>query len=477
MGTRTRTTHRLLVVVYYLLPLLLTYARDRHRFVFFGRKTEEVPPEERERRARKVLASFVALGPSFIKLGQFLSTRADTLPREYTETLSELQDDVPPEDWSETESVIREDIGSLDRFESFDKDAINAASLGQVYIARTDGRRAAVKVLRPDVRRLVETDLRLIEALLPVVTRFTDESTTRMLETLADQFGDSIRNEMDYEREAETMKRARENFADEENVVVPDVFDSLSGDRVITMEYVESVKVDDAETLESMDIDKGELVRRIQRAYAKMVLEDGLFHADPHPGNLGVDADGNLVFYDFGMVGYLPEETRDSLFEFYEAVRDEDMEGMTEVFEEIGVLPSEYDEDAVEEMFEGMIEDIKLKGEEESAKHRSAQNMITDVQDSMYGYPVQVTRELALLFRAITVLEGVCRSLDEEFDFTYEAYLYVLREEHGAVAEAIDMIPASVRERVGEENLYRVKRRIEPFADFLRELREQRSGG
>lgn len=476
MGARTRTARRFLVVLYHLLPLLFVYARDRHRFVFFGRaRREEVTPEERERRAERVLSSFVALGPSFIKLGQFLSTRADTLPREYTRTLSKLQDDVPPADWSETETVLREDIGSLDRFESFDKEAINAASLGQVYAARTGGRRAAVKVLRPNVRRLVETDLRLIGKLLPLVTRFAEESKARSFETLADQFEDSIRKEMDYDREADTMKRVRKNFEDEENVVVPEVFESLSGDRVITMEYVESVKVNDAEALEEIGVEKKELVRRIQRAYAKMVLEDGTFHADPHPGNLGVDAEGNLVFYDFGMVGYLSKETRDSLFDFYEAVRDEDMVRMMEVFEEIGVLQPGYDRGAVKEMFEKMIEDLKRKGEGGDAKHRSAQNMITDIQDSMYGFPVQVTRELALLFRAITVLEGVCRSLDEEFDFTYEAYLYVLREEHGhsAVADAIEMIPASVRERVGEENLYRVKKRIEPFADLLRELREE----
>jgi predicted unusual protein kinase regulating ubiquinone biosynthesis (AarF/ABC1/UbiB family) len=326
-----------------------------------------------------------------------------------------------------------------------------------------------VKVLRPGVRDTVETDLRLIKKLLPLVTRFTEENISRSLENLADQFDDSIRKEMDYEREAETMVRFRQNFAEDSDVVVPEVLEHLSGDRVITMEYVESVKVNDADALESMGVDKSELVRRIQKAYAEMVLKDGLFHADPHPGNLGVDPDGRLVFYDFGLVGTVSKETRDSLFEFYEAVRDEDIEQMTEIFEEIGVLQPDYDKEAIEEMFESMIDSLKGEG----VRDRSAQNIITDMQDSMYGFPVYVTRELALLFRAITVLEGVCASLDEEFDFTYEAYLYVLREEHGQdmVADAIEMLPESVMERVGEENLYRMKKRIEPFAEFLRELR------
>ena len=468
MGVRTKTARRFIVVVYHIVPLLLIYARDRHRFVFFGRG-REVTSEQRQKRAEMVLERFVALGPTFIKLGQVLSTRADALPREYTSTLSKLQDDVPPADWSETERVIRDDIGSIDRFEEFNKDAISGASLGQVYVALIDGRRVAVKVLRPGVRDTVETDLRLIKKLLPLVTRFTEESTSSSLENLTDQFDDSIRKEMDYEREAGTMVRFRKNFADDPDVVVPEVLEHLSGDRVITMEYVESVKVNDADALESMGVDKSELVRRIQKAYAEMVLKDGLFHADPHPGNLGVDPNGRLVFYDFGLVGTLSEETRDNLFEFYEAVREEDIGRMIEVFADIGVLQPDYEETVVEEMFESMIDDLKGEG----VRERSARNIITDVQDSMYGFPVYVTRELALLFRAVTVLEGVCASLDEEFDFTYEAYLYVLREEHGQdmVADAIEMIPESVMERVGEENLYRMKKRIEPFAEFLRELR------
>lgn len=470
VGTRTRTARRLFVVLYHVVPLLLIYARDRHRFVFFGRARKDgTTSDERERRAERVLEAFVTLGPTFIKLGQMLSTRADTLPREYTRTLSKLQDDVPPEDWSKTERVIEDDIGSIDRFESFRTEAISGASLGQVYVARTDGRRVAVKVLRPGVERLVETDLRLIKTLLPLVTRFVNDSTTRSLENIADQFDDSIRTEMDYEREADTMVKFGENFSDDLNVVVPDVVEHMSGERVITMEYVESVKIDNADALERMGVDKSELVRKLQRTYAEMVLEDGLFHADPHPGNLGVDTSGRLVFYDFGLVGTVSEETRDSLFEFYEAVRDEDIERMQEVFKDIGVLQPDYEEGEVVKMFESMIDDLKGDG----VRNRSAQNIITDMQDSMYGFPVYVTRELALLFRAVTVLEGVCASLDEEFDFTYEAYLYVLREEHGygTVADAIEMIPDSVRERVGEENLYRMKERIEPFAEFLRDLR------
>lgn len=456
-------------MLYYLAPLLLAYARDRRRYLFFG-KGRVVTPEERERRAERLLESFVALGPTFIKLGQVLSTRADALPREYTETLSKLQDDVPPADWEGARRVLEDDIGSLERFDRFDDEPVSAASLGQVHVAALDGRRLAVKILRPGVRETVETDLNLLRNLLPYVTRFADENTARSVGNIVDQFASSVRRETDYGREAETMRTFRRNFADDPDVVIPEVVDELSGDRVITMEYVESVKIDDAEALESMGVDRGDVVEKLQRTYAEMVLEDGLFHADPHPGNLGVDSAGRLVFYDFGLVGSLSEETRDSLFEFYEAVKDEDIEAMTEVFDRIGVLPPDYDPDEVEVMFRRMVDDLK-----DETVDSSARNFVTDIQDSMYGFPVHVTRELALLFRAITVLEGVCQSLDEEFDFTREAYLFVIREEYGygAVADAVEMVPEPVMERVGVENLRWMKERIGPFAEFIRGLRTE----
>jgi predicted unusual protein kinase regulating ubiquinone biosynthesis (AarF/ABC1/UbiB family) len=466
LGSRAKTARRLLVVLYHVVPILLVYVRDRHCFVLFGRG-REVSSEEHRRRAESILDRFIALGPTFIKLGQLLSTRADVVPREYTRTFSKLQDEVPPDDWEEVEDIIEMDIGGTDRFDAFRKEAINGASLGQVYVARVYGRRVAVKVLRPGVRETVETDVRLLKTFLPFVKRFVGENAAQSAENVVNQFEDSILTELDYEREAQTIEEVRQNFADDPDVVVPRVYPSLSGERVVTMEYVESIKIDDAERLRSAGVDPKETVREIQQAYAKMVLEDGVFHADPHPGNLGVDTEGRLVFYDFGLVGRISEETREGLFEFYEAIQDEDVDRMTKIFADIGILQSGYDPDAVAEMFHVMIDDLKGKG----AKETSAQNIVTDVQDSMYGFPVQVTRELALLFRAITVLEGVCASLDEEFDFTYEAYLYVLRQEHGVVADAVEMVPDAVRERIGDENLYRVKKSMEPFAEFIRELR------
>jgi len=463
---RARTAWRLAVVLYRLVPLLLVYARDRRRYLVLG-GPREVTPEDRENRAGRLLGAFVALGPTFIKLGQVLSTRADALPREYTETLSELQDDVPPTDWSAAEEVIDEDIGGLDRFDYFDRETISAASLGQVYVASVGGERCAVKVLRPGVRETVETDVRLMRSVLSVVARFVDDSTETSVRNLVDQFEESVHEEVDYERERRDMETIRDNFAGDPDVVVPEVYEHLSGDRVITMEYVDSVKVDDVGALDSMGIDRGDVVRELQRTYTRMALEDGLFHADPHPGNIGVDEEGRLVFYDFGLVGRLSEGTRASLYGFYEAVRDDDTDRMYGLLVEIGVLDDDHDAEEVGPMLRAMVDDLKDDEEE----NRSAQDLIVGIQDSMYGFPVHVTRELALLFRAITVLEGVCASLDEEFDFTYEAYLYIIGEEYDVVADALDAVPDFVADRVGADNIRWVEDRVKPLADLISDLR------
>ena len=191
---------RFFVVAYQFLPLLLAYARDRKRFLFFG-GPRSVDSETRRRRAQRLLESMLTLGPTFIKLGQLLSTRPDVLPPEYVEEFEQLQDSVPPADWAEAERVIREDLGPVDElFDEFDTDAISGASLGQVYTASINGQRVAVKVRRPGIEELVRADLRVIRFSIPILLRFVDEARSFSLETLADEFEKTITEEMDYAR-------------------------------------------------------------------------------------------------------------------------------------------------------------------------------------------------------------------------------------------------------------------------------------
>ncbi|MFB6188123.1 MAG: ABC1 kinase family protein, partial [Halobacteriaceae archaeon] len=233
-----RAYKRFFLVLWQFFPLIWGYLRDRRRFILFGGR-RRVSNDRRRQRARRLISSLLTLGPTFVKLGQLLSTRPDILPPEYIDVLTELQDRVPPAAWEDTKPVLENEIGPVDQqFDEFDTDPISGASLGQVYKATLDGDQVAVKVRRPGVEALVEADLRVLRWLLPILIRFVDESRAFSLQNLADEFGKTIREEMDYIREARMLNEIRSNFADSPKVAIPAVIDTHSGQRVLTMEYI-----------------------------------------------------------------------------------------------------------------------------------------------------------------------------------------------------------------------------------------------
>lgn len=429
---RIYTVYRLVVIAVRFTPIAFVFLRDNKRFLLFGGE-RDVSEEGHRRRAEKLLATFLSLGPTFIKFGQVLSTRPDALPEVYTEVLSQLQDDVPPAEWEDVRRVIAEDIGDPERvFTRFEKEPISGASIGQVHVAERGGEKYAVKVLRPGVRGRIEADLRVIEATLPLVLRFADEGQRFTLSNVADQFREAIREETDYAREARSVMEIRENLRDEP-VVVPEVVEELSTDRVITMEYVEGTKITDVQTLRARGINPTRVVRDLQRAYIQMVLEDGVFHADPHPGNLAVDAKGRVIFYDFGIVGRITDETRNGIFDFYVALSRHDVDNMINAFMDMGALDPDVDRKLARRMFDMVLESIRGKDIDEER----AQDLFDEFQDDMYDFPLRIPRDLALMVRTSTLLDGVCYTLDEEFDFFPAVREYVVSKRLGPTGEAV----------------------------------------
>jgi len=419
-----RAYWRFVLVVWQFLPLLVAYLRDRNRFLLFGRG-RSVSAEQRHKRARSLLETLLTLGPTFIKLGQLLSTRPDVLPPEYIDELEELQDRVPPAEWADARTVIEEDLGPIDtRFSEFDTDAISGASLGQVYRAETEDGDVAVKVRRPGVRDLVEADLRVIRWSLPILMYFVDESRAFSLETLADEFDRTINQEMDYEREARMLQEIRANFADDDAIRIPSVDESRSTERVLTMEYVPGTKITDLDGLNERRIDGSELAETLQRAYLQMIIEDGVFHADPHPGNLAVQDDGTLVFYDFGMSGYVDPFVQDRIVDFYIAVANQDIQAILDTLVEMGTLSPEADRQVMGDVLELAIADARG----EAIEQYRVQQIVQQVEDTIYDFPFRLPANLALVLRVATVVEGVCVTLDEDFDFIDVATTY-LREQ------------------------------------------------
>jgi len=456
-----RSYRRFVVVAYQFLPLLLAYARDRKRFLLFG-SSRSVSPETRRERARSLLDSMLTLGPTFIKLGQLLSTRPDVLPPEYIEEFERLQDDVPPAPWAGAEQVLEADLGGVEAtFDAFDTDAISGASLGQVYVAEYEGRQVAVKVRRPGIETLVETDLRVIRWSLPILMRFVDETRSFSLETLADEFEKTIREEMNYERERRMLEEIGTNLAGDPRVRVPEAVPELSTRRVLTMEYVGGTKISELDDLEALGLDRTELAETLQETYLQMIIEDGVFHADPHPGNLAVRDDGTVVFYDFGMSGRVDPFIQEKIVDFYMAVARQDTDAILDTLVEMGTLSPQADRDVMSDVMELAIADAR--GEE--IEQYRVQQIIQQVEETIYEFPLRLPPNLALVLRVATVVEGVCVTLDPDFDFIEVATDY-LREQGFIEESARDYVEDRAREfRDLGESLVRVPPKLERTLD------------
>ena len=430
-----RTARRWLVVSWIVFPLAWSLLRDRRRWLIVG-SPRQPDPEQHRQRAERLVETFLELGPTFIKLGQLLSTRPDVLPKVYIDELSRLQDDVPPTDWEATRAVLEAELGPIEeRFETFDTDAISGASLGQVYRATLDGEPVAVKVRRPGVTSRVEEDLRVIRWWVRLVLPFVDEARSFSLQNLAGEFATVIREEMDYDRERAMLVEIGANFEDRPGVVIPAPIESHSTDRVLTMEYHEGTKITDIEALDRQGIDRTALAERLERAYLLMIIEDGVFQADPHPGNLAVKPDGTLVFYDFGMSGRVEADVQGRIVDFYVAVGERDFQGIIDALIALGTLRPDVDRQVMREVLELGIRDARGERIEE---YRVRQ-LIGRIESTLYEFPLRLPSRLALVMRVATVVEGVCVTLDPSFDFieVASAFLHEQGYREAAVGRSV----------------------------------------
>ncbi|WP_200530988.1 AarF/ABC1/UbiB kinase family protein [Halorubrum sp. LN27] len=419
-----RAYWRFFVVMRRFSPLIVAYWRDRKRYFLFG-GGREVDAETQRERAAVLLDILLTLGPTFIKLGQILSTRPDILPPAYIEVLEGLQDDVPPAPWEESKTVLEDELGPVgETFDDFDRDPISGASLGQVYTARYEGTDVAVKVRRPGIESLVEADLRTIRWSIPLVRQFIGSGRAFSLENLADEFAKTIREEMDYKREREMLEEIRANFADEDRIRIPTAFEAVSGPRVLTMEYVPGTKISDVDALDEAGHERNAIAETLQEVYLQMIIEDGVFHADPHPGNLAVDDAGAVIFYDFGMAGRVDPFIQEKIVDFYVAVARQDIDGILDTLIAMGTLSPEADREVMGNVMELAIADASG----EDIEQYQVNQIIEQVESTIYEFPLRLPPNLALVLRVATVVEGVCVTLDPEFDFISTATEYLKEE-------------------------------------------------
>src|SRR5690348_12408765 len=290
------------------------------------------------------------LGTTFIKLGQILSTRADLLPPEYLAELTKLQDSASPVAFAEIQEALVTELGQpIERiFAHFDPIPIAAASIGQAYAATLgDGTEVVVKVRRPGVVEQVNEDLEILKELAATASRHWDFADRYDLPGLVEEFSQTLRRELDYIREAHNAERFAVNFATDNHIHVPRVFWEATTSRVLTLERIRGIKINDLKALDEQGTDRRWLADYATNVVLKMVCEDGFFHADPHPGNFFIEPNGTIGLIDFGMVGVIDEQTQELLAELLIAINHQDADRLVDVFLDLGVTRKRIDRASV----------------------------------------------------------------------------------------------------------------------------------
>jgi len=373
---------------------------------------KEKPPLGAPQRLR---LAFEELGPTFIKLGQVLSTRPDLIPPSYVSELTKLQDAVPPEPWEPIREQIVSELGRPIRsvFASLDKEPIAAASLAQVHAATLhDGADVVVKVQRPGIEELVEVDLEILQDVAQLVKGRVPLTRIYDFPQIARGFATTLRAELDFYREAHNADRFRKNFADNPHLYVPDVSWDFTTRRVLVMERIGGIKIDNVEALDRAGYDRHQVAVHAADMVLKEVLEDGFFHADPHPGNFIVMPGEVVGAMDFGMVGELGYRLRTDLTRLYIAVVQMDEEGMVDQLIRMGATDKSVDRMALQRDLARLLR--KYRGLPLEAIH--AQEVMEDATPVAFRHHLQLPSELWLLGKTLAMMEGVALRLDPSFD-------------------------------------------------------------
>lgn len=405
------------------IPLILALRRDRKRWIKSEGKSDS---EIYRKNARKILNTFITLGPVFIKLGQWLSSRADILPQPYLEELAKLQDEVPAAPFEQVKPIIEEKLGDI----QIDQNPISGASLGQVYRGSISDRQIVVKVKRPGIEKMVEQDLIVLKKILPLALRFVDPNLRFSAKAMLSQFIETIHEELDYTRELKNLKQIKHDMKYNRNVIIPSVYDKYSSKNILTMEYLPGIKVTNIDALDEKGIDRQKLVIDVHKIFFTMLLRYAVFHADPHPGNISVAEDGKLILYDYGMVGRLDNDTRHRLVRLYLALVEKDPKRTVNAMSELGMLTPDSNHHIIEKGIELTVRAMHGKKPDEM----EVESLMELANKTMSRFPFILPKNLALYMRMATIIEGIYKQ--HQIDFKFVKVLREILEEEKLIKDA-----------------------------------------
>ncbi|KAJ4763871.1 Protein kinase superfamily protein [Rhynchospora pubera] len=387
-----------------------------------GRDKEVVP--YRARQLRNLLCD---LGPSFIKAGQVLANRPDIIREDYMNELCILQDDVPPFPNKVAFAIIEEELGQQleNVFSRISSQTIAAASLGQVYRAtlRDTGEDVAIKVLRPGIEPIIYRDLFLFRTLASFLNGISLQKLGCNAELIVDEFGEKLLEELDYTLEARNIEDFLENFKDDPTVKIPRVYKNLSGSRVLVMEWIDGIRCTDPQAIKDAGIDVNGFLTVGVSAALRQLLEFGLFHGDPHPGNIFAMRDGRIAYVDFGNVAVLSQQNKQILIDAVVHAVNEDYAEMANDFTRLGFLASGTDVAPIIPALEAIWQNSVGKGLSDF-NFRSVTGKFNQL---VYNFPIRIPERFSLVIRSLLTQEGICFTLEPNFKFLEVAYPYVAK--------------------------------------------------
>ncbi|MHB8164430.1 MAG: ABC1 kinase family protein [Methanoregula sp.] len=366
------------------------------------------------------------LGPTFVKFGQIMSTRTELLPPELIEQLKKLQDHAKPIPFCEVRSVIEENCPDIfDWFSEIEEMPVASASIGQVHRAvLKDGTKVAVKIQRPGISEIIETDIVILKSMAERIETIFPETRIYNPSGMVEDFAHQIVKELDYTREARNVERMARNFRDVPGIRFPKIYWEYTSPHMMVMEFIEGVRIDDPEAITEMGLDPHEIGVRGFHAYLKMIFEDGFFHGDPHPGNLFVTPEGDIVFLDFGIVGILRPEKRQNFINLLFALVTDDIEMMLRSLEGFGIVIAEEDREALRDDLYIMMHDF---GGGDEVSQLNFRLVVTELTEAMRRYRLKVPLNLMLLLKVFIMVLDIGVRLDPKFNLGKEVTPYLTK--------------------------------------------------
>jgi len=388
-------------------------------FLWWDNLRADNSSECRRKRSVWLVRQMLDLGPVFIKIGQSLSTRIDLLPKEYVEAFSELQDRVPPFKNEEAATIVEVELGKplFVIYRDFSPEPLASASLGQVHKARLHtGEEVVVKIQRPGLKKLFDLDYIAIQKLLALFRRLGWFKSWK-LEEIYHEFFAILYQEIDYIQEGKNADRFRHNFQDQPRVIIPKVYWQYSTSKVLTLEYVPGIKVDDRAALEACEIDPKEINQFGIYCYLRQLLQDGFFHADPHPGNIAVSKKGELIFYDFGMMAEVPSLSKDQMVKTFFAVLKKDTNEVINTLTNMGLLEPVNDMAPVKRLLKFVLDRFT----EKPLNLQEFEAIKREVYAVFEQQPFRLPAKMTYILKSLATLDGLARILDPEYNLTAAA--------------------------------------------------------